>query len=80
MGGGQRAVGLSLPMPDGMTAAIAPSNVATLVACPSCGRADVAVRKLANDVDALLRQTDRNVWVAVMGCGVNGPGEARVAE
>ena len=53
---------------------------ATLVACPSCGRADVDVRKLANDVDALLKKSDRNVKVAVMGCEVNGPGEAKDAD
>ena len=52
----------------------------TLVACPSCGRADVDVRKLANDVDALLKKSDRNVKVAVMGCEVNGPGEAKDAD
>ncbi|CAI8028211.1 4-hydroxy-3-methylbut-2-en-1-yl diphosphate synthase (flavodoxin) [Geodia barretti] len=53
---------------------------AVMVACPSCGRADVDIRKLANDVDALLRGTDRNVKVAVMGCEVNGPGEAKDAD
>jgi (E)-4-hydroxy-3-methylbut-2-enyl-diphosphate synthase len=52
----------------------------TLVACPSCGRADVDVRKLANDVDALLKKTDKNIKVAVMGCEVNGPGEAKDAD
>ena len=52
----------------------------TLVACPSCGRADVDVRKLANDVDALLKKSDKNIKVAVMGCEVNGPGEAKDAD
>ena len=52
----------------------------TLVACPSCGRADVDVRKLANDVDQLLKKTDKNIKVAVMGCEVNGPGEAKDAD
>ena len=52
----------------------------TLVACPSCGRADVDVIKLANDVDALLKVVDKNVTVAVMGCEVNGPGEAKDAD
>ena len=55
------------------------SKGAVLVACPSCGRADVDVRKLANDVDALLRKSNRNIKVAVMGCEVNGPGEAKDA-
>ena len=53
---------------------------ATLVACPSCGRADVDVVKLANDVDALIKKSNKNIKVAVMGCEVNGPGEAKDAD
>lgn len=53
---------------------------ATLVACPSCGRADVDVRKLANDVDNLLKNYKTPIKVAVMGCEVNGPGEAKDAD
>jgi (E)-4-hydroxy-3-methylbut-2-enyl-diphosphate synthase len=53
---------------------------AVLVACPSCGRADVDVRKLANTVDDLLRKTKTPIKVAVMGCEVNGPGEAKDAD
>ena len=52
----------------------------TLVACPSCGRADVDVVKLANDVDAIIKTSDKNIKVAVMGCEVNGPGEAKDAD
>ena len=52
----------------------------TLVACPSCGRADIDVIKLANTVDALLQEKSYNVKVAVMGCEVNGPGEAKDAD
>ena len=52
----------------------------TLVACPSCGRADVDVIKLANTVDEMLKKLDKNVTVAVMGCEVNGPGEAKDAD
>ena len=52
----------------------------TLVACPSCGRADVDVIKLANAVDDLLKTKSYNVKVAVMGCEVNGPGEAKDAD
>ena len=51
-----------------------------LVACPSCGRADVDVVKLANTVDGLLKQTKSSIKVAVMGCEVNGPGEAKDAD
>ncbi|MDP7200951.1 MAG: flavodoxin-dependent (E)-4-hydroxy-3-methylbut-2-enyl-diphosphate synthase [Dehalococcoidia bacterium] len=53
---------------------------AVLVACPSCGRADVDVVKLANEVDALLKRSKKSVKVAVMGCEVNGPGEAKDAD
>ena len=52
----------------------------TLVACPSCGRADVDVIKLANTVDEMLKKVNKNVKVAVMGCEVNGPGEAKDAD
>ena len=52
----------------------------TLVACPSCGRADVDVVELANQVDALLKKNNKNIKVAVMGCEVNGPGEAKDAD
>ncbi len=52
----------------------------TLIACPSCGRADVDVIKLANTVDDMLQTKDYNVRVAVMGCEVNGPGEAKDAD
>ena len=56
------------------------SKGAILVACPSCGRADVDVVKLAKQVDNLLRASDKSVTVAVMGCEVNGPGEAKDAD
>jgi len=52
----------------------------TMVACPSCGRADVDIRKLANTVDEMLKGMDSPVKVAVMGCEVNGPGEAKDAD
>ena len=51
-----------------------------LVACPSCGRADVDVRKLANEVDDLLKKIKTPIKVAVMGCEVIGPGEAKDAD
>ena len=53
---------------------------ATLVACPSCGRADVDVIKLANTVDEMLKKVDSDIKVAVMGCEVNGPGESKDAD
>tara|TARA_Y100000996_G_C22537925_1_gene648941 strand:- start:427 stop:1581 length:1155 start_codon:yes stop_codon:yes gene_type:complete len=53
---------------------------ATLIACPSCGRADVDVRKLANEVDELIKKIKTPIKIAVMGCEVNGPGEAKDAD
>jgi (E)-4-hydroxy-3-methylbut-2-enyl-diphosphate synthase len=50
------------------------------VSCPSCGRAQVDVYKLANEVTAGLEGLDVPLRVAVMGCVVNGPGEAREAD
>jgi len=51
-----------------------------LVACPSCGRADVDIIALAEEVERRLQQYPVPVKVAVMGCAVNGPGEARMAD
>ena len=51
-----------------------------LVSCPSCGRAEVDIVKLAEEVEALLLKINKPVKVAVMGCVVNGPGEARDAD
>src|SRR5215210_424936 len=51
-----------------------------LIACPSCGRADVDVIAVANDAQAALAERDLPIQVAVMGCVVNGPGEARGAD
>ncbi len=51
-----------------------------LIACPSCGRAEVDVIKVANDAQAALGDRQIPLQVAVMGCVVNGPGEAREAD
>lgn len=51
-----------------------------IVSCPSCGRAQVDVYKLANDVTEGLSHLTVPIRVAVMGCVVNGPGEAREAD
>jgi (E)-4-hydroxy-3-methylbut-2-enyl-diphosphate synthase len=51
-----------------------------IVSCPSCGRAQVDVYRLANEVAAGLEGMDAPLRVAVMGCVVNGPGEAREAD
>src|SRR5262244_2341742 len=51
-----------------------------IVSCPSCGRAQVDVYKLADEVTAALDGLEIPLRVAVMGCVVNGPGEAREAD
>ena len=51
-----------------------------IVSCPSCGRAQVDVYKLAEEVTAGLQGMEVPLRVAVMGCVVNGPGEAREAD
>jgi (E)-4-hydroxy-3-methylbut-2-enyl-diphosphate synthase len=51
-----------------------------LIACPSCGRAEVDVIKVAKDAQEALEKLNLPIQVAVMGCVVNGPGEAREAD
>ena len=51
-----------------------------LIACPSCGRADVDVIKIASEAQSALEALNIPIQVAVMGCVVNGPGEAREAD
>jgi len=51
-----------------------------LVSCPSCGRAEVDIVKLAEQVEEQLLKIDKPIKVAVMGCVVNGPGEAKDAD
>ena len=52
----------------------------TLVSCPSCGRAEVDIIALAEAVSKRLEKISKPVKVAVMGCVVNGPGEAKDAD
>jgi (E)-4-hydroxy-3-methylbut-2-enyl-diphosphate synthase len=52
----------------------------TFVACPSCGRADVDLVKLAREVEEEFKGLNEEIHIAVMGCEVNGPGEARAAD
>ena len=51
-----------------------------LVSCPTCGRAEADVVKLAEAVEAELEKMAKPIKVAVMGCVVNGPGEAKDAD
>lgn len=51
-----------------------------LVSCPTCGRTRIDLVGLANRVEEALKDCKKNIRVAVMGCAVNGPGEAREAD
>ena len=50
------------------------------VSCPTCGRTKINLIKLANDVEKRLGNVNKNIKVAIMGCVVNGPGEAKEAD
>ncbi len=50
------------------------------VSCPTCGRTEIDLISLANKVEGLVRGLNRDITVAVMGCVVNGPGEAHEAD
>ncbi len=51
-----------------------------IISCPTCGRTSINIQKLAKNAEKILRGLDKPVKVAVMGCAVNGPGEAREAD
>jgi (E)-4-hydroxy-3-methylbut-2-enyl-diphosphate synthase len=51
-----------------------------IISCPTCGRCEIDMRGLASKVESLLRDVRKPLTVAVMGCAVNGPGEAREAD
>ena len=51
-----------------------------LIACPTCGRTRIDLIPLAEEVEKRLRDCEKNITVAVMGCAVNGPGEASAAD
>lgn len=51
-----------------------------LISCPTCGRTQINLIKIAEEVEERLAKVDKPIKVAVMGCAVNGPGEAREAD
>ena len=55
-------------------------GVPTIVACPTCGRTQIDLIPIAKEVEEFLQTINSNITVAVMGCAVNGPGEARKAD
>ena len=50
------------------------------ISCPTCGRTEIDLISLASEVEERVRGLNRDITVAVMGCVVNGPGEAREAD
>lgn len=52
----------------------------TLICCPTCGRTNYNMEKVVDEVDKFLQTIHKNIKVAIMGCVVNGPGEARDAD
>ena len=52
----------------------------TLIACPTCGRTQIDLIPIAKEIEAFLQTIEANITVAVMGCAVNGPGEAKEAD
>jgi (E)-4-hydroxy-3-methylbut-2-enyl-diphosphate synthase len=53
---------------------------AELISCPTCGRTRIDMIPIAEEMEKRLRDIDKDIKVAVMGCAVNGPGEAREAD
>ena len=56
------------------------ANAATLVSCPTCGRLDIDLFSIANEVEEYIAKIKVPIKVSVLGCAVNGPGEAREAD
>ena len=55
-------------------------QTASLISCPTCGRTAIGLISMAEEVERRLADVDKPITVAVMGCVVNGPGEAREAD
>lgn len=55
-------------------------GVPSLVSCPTCGRTQIDLIPIANEIEEFLKSINSDITVAVMGCAVNGPGEAREAD
>lgn len=56
------------------------SDAATLISCPTCGRIEIDLITIANEVEEYISKIRAPIKVAVLGCAVNGPGEAREAD
>lgn len=56
------------------------TNAATLISCPTCGRLDIDLFSIANEVEEYISKLKVPIKVSVLGCAVNGPGEAKEAD
>lgn len=56
------------------------ANAATLISCPTCGRIEIDLIKIANEVEEYISNIKAPIKVSVLGCAVNGPGEAKEAD
>ena len=55
-------------------------NIPTFTSCPTCGRTQVNMIPIAKEIEEYLNTVNKKIHVAVMGCAVNGPGEAKEAD
>lgn len=56
------------------------ANAATLISCPTCGRIEIDLISIANEVEEYIQTVNAPIKVSVLGCAVNGPGEAKEAD
>ena len=56
------------------------NRVPNLIACPSCGRTQWDIEPVVNEIEEYLKTVNKDITVAIMGCAVNGPGEAKHAD
>jgi len=56
------------------------NNVPTITSCPTCGRTQIDLIPIAKEIESYLQTINKDIHVAVMGCAVNGPGEAKEAD
>lgn len=56
------------------------NNIPTFTSCPTCGRTQYNMIPIAKEIEEYLNHVNKNIHVAVMGCAVNGPGEAKEAD
>ena len=55
-------------------------DVPTLISCPTCGRIQYDMLPIVKEMEEYLQTINKNITVAIMGCPVNGPGEAKEAD